>query len=130
MAAIAARFSRAAALCLLAAVALLALLSGASAQNADMNTCAKLVNSMGGGKGISSMAPQCNTQGGSFSTGACCGQIKALLNASGPLGQKCMCNAQVFNTFSAQVKIPGFSNSAIPFFMSQVCKIPIAGRGC
>jgi hypothetical protein len=96
----------------------------------DAATCGGVVKSMGGGAGLMAKAPSCNTSGGSFAVQACCGQIKSLLSASGPTGAACFCNAAVFSQFSAQVNIPGFSNSAIPFFLSSVCRIPTPGRGC
>jgi hypothetical protein len=110
--------------------AALVLLAAPGAQAVDMATCQNVVKGMGGGKGLMGMAPSCNTAGGSFSVSGCCGQIKTLLNASGPTGAQCFCDASVFSAFSAQVKIPGFSNSAIPFFLSSMCKIPIPGKGC
>jgi hypothetical protein len=115
---------------LAALVLLLAAAAPAHAAGADMATCAKLVDSMGGGAGLTSMAPSCNTAGGSFSIPNCCSQIKALISASGPTGAACFCDPTVFSTFSAQVNIPGFSNSAIPFFLGNMCRIPIPGKGC
>lgn len=118
-----------------AALALLVLVLGAAAPRGaaaavDVNTCGAIVKSMGGGAALFAKAPSCNTSGGSFAVQACCSQIKSLLNAAGPNATACMCNATVFNQFSAQVNIPGFSNSAIPFFLSSVCRIPTPGRGC
>jgi hypothetical protein len=110
--------------------AALVLLAAPGAHAIDVSTCQNVVQGMGGGAGLMGMAPNCNTAGGSFSLSGCCGQVKALLNASGPTGAQCFCDPTVFSTFSAQVNIPGFSNSAIPFFLSSICRIPIPGKGC
>jgi len=107
-----------------------ALLLAAPARAVDVDTCSGLIESMGGGAGLMGMAPGCNTAGPNFSIGSCCSQIKSLLSASGPTGSACMCDPAVFAQFSAQISIPGFSNSAIPFFLTNMCRIPNAGTGC
>jgi hypothetical protein len=117
-------------LALAASLLLVALVAAPVHAAVDVATCGGIVQQMGGGAGLMSMAPNCNPQGGSFSIGSCCGQIKALINASGPDGAACMCEPSVFATFSAQVSIPGFSNSAIPAFLGNICRIPVAGNGC
>lgn len=122
----AAKFLALSALCCVA----LALLAAPGARAVDMKTCSGVIKSMGGGAGLMGMAPSCNTAGGSFAVGKCCGQIKSLLNASGSTGAACFCNPDVFSRISSQVSIPGFSNSAIPFFLSSMCRIPIPGKGC